>query len=547
VTSDLPRAETSVDEGPVPSVDEGIFKLSASGQQIARAAGLVMALFIASRVLGLAREIVIARQFGTSAELDAYLAAFRLPDLLFQLVAGGALGSAFIPTFTGHLAREDLAGAWRLTSAVINWVLLILTTLALLAAWGAPLLVARVVAPGFSPPQQALTAELMRLMLISTVVFGVSGVVMGALNARRHFLLPALAPIIYNLAIIGGALLLGPRWGVRGLAIGVVTGACGHLVVQLPELFRQGMNYHPILAPRDPGVREVARLMAPRALGLAAVQLNFLVNIILASSLTTGSIVALNYAFLLMLLPQGIFAQAVATAAFPTFSILVAQGAGAEMRRTFANTLRAVLYLSVPAAVGLVVLRRPLVALLLQRGAFTADSTAAVAWALLFYALGLVGHAAVEILARAFYALHDTKTPVAVGVAAMLGNVGLSLAFLQLFRAGGWAPHGGLALANSVATTAEMAALLLLLRGRLGGLEGRDLAAATARIALGAALMGAALALYVRWGSGLSVWASGGLGIALGAAAYLGITWALGAEEPTVLLRIAVSKVSRRR
>jgi putative peptidoglycan lipid II flippase len=502
-----------------------------------------MALFVASRALGLAREIVIARQFGTSAGLDAYLAAFRLPDLLFQLVAGGALGSAFIPIFTGYLAREDLAGAWRLASAVINWVLLILTTLALLAAWGAPLLVARVVAPGFSEPQQALTAELMRLMLVSTVVFGVSGVVMGALNARQHFLLPALAPIVYNLAIIGGALLLGPRWGVRGLAIGVVIGACGHLAVQLPELLRQGMSYHPVLAPRDPGVREVARLMAPRALGLAAVQLNFLVNTILASGLATGSIVALNYGFLLMLLPQGIFAQAVATAAFPTFSTLAAQGATAEMRRTFANTLRAVLYLSVPAAVGLIVLRRPLVALVLQRGAFTADSTAAVAWALLFYALGLVGHAAVEILARAFYALHDTKTPVAVGVAAMLGNVGLSLAFLQLFRSVGWAPYGGLALANSVATTAEMAALLLLLRGRLGGLGGRGLAAATARIALGAALMGAALALYGRWGSGLSVWASGGLGIALGGALYAAVTWALGAEEPTALLRVAMQKV----
>lgn len=533
---------------------------SISGRQVAQAAGLVMAMFIASRILGLVREIVIAHQFGTSAALDAYLAAFRLPDTLFQVVAGGALGSAFIPTFAGYLARDDRQGAWRLAGAVINWALLTLTALALLSAWGAPWLVARVIAPGFSPSQQALTVELMRLMLISTVIFGVSGVVMGALNARQHFLLPALAPLVYNLAIIGGALWLGPLWGVHGLAVGVVVGACGHLAVQLPELFRQGMTYRLTLAPRDPGVREVARLMAPRTLGLAAVQLNFLVNTILASGLPAGSIVAINYGFIIMLLPQGVFAQAVATAVFPAFSLLVAQGDSAGMRRTFTDSLRAVLYLSVPAAVGLIVLRHPLVEMLLQRGAFSAESTDAVAFALLFYSLGLVGHATVEILSRAFYALHDTKTPVTVGVAAMLGNVGLSLALLPLFRGMGWAAHGGLALANSLATTAEMVALLLLLRGRLGGLDeqqlrchgrqlrchGRGMAAALGRIVLGAALMGGALALYTRWGSAFSAWVSGGLGILLGGAVYVGITWALGAEEPKALARLVVSRISRR-
>jgi putative peptidoglycan lipid II flippase len=506
-------------------------------RQIAQAAGLVMALFVASRILGLVREVVIARQFGTSADMDAYLAAFRLPDLLFQIVAGGALGSAFIPTLASYLERDDLPGGWRLTSAVINWVLLILSGLAVLAAVAAPTLVAKVIAPGFSPPQQALCAQLMRLMLISTILFGVSGIVMGALNARQHFLFPALAPVIYNLAIIASALGLGPWLGVRGLAFGVVVGALGHLAIQLPELARQGMAYHPALDPADPGVREVARLMGPRALGLAAVQLNFLVNTILASGLAPGSLVALNYAFLLMLLPEGVFAQAVATAAFPTFSELVARGATSDMRRTFAGTLRAVLYLTIPAAVGLIALRQPLVALLLQRGAFTEASTTAVAWALLFYALGLVAHAAVEILARAFYALHDTKTPVAVGVAAMLSNIALSLLLIRLFQVPGWAPHGGLALANSIATTGEMAALLLILRGRLEGLEGQRLAASLGRMALGAAIMGCALALLAAWGGRLGVWIIGGGGILLGGAVYLGITWALGAEEPVALKR----------
>ncbi|MFN2225821.1 MAG: murein biosynthesis integral membrane protein MurJ, partial [Anaerolineae bacterium] len=285
--------------------------------QIARAAGLVMALFVVSRALGLLREVVISHRFGTGGELDAYLAAFRLPDILFQIVAGGALASAFLPTFATLLAGDDDEGAWRLASAVINLVLILTAVLSVAAALAAPWLVRTVVAPGFPPARQDLTAGLMRLMLLTPTVFGVSGVVMGILNARQHFLLPALAPIVYNLGIIGGAVLLAPRLGVQGLALGVVVGALGHLLVQLPGLARHGLRYSPVLGLRDPGVHEVGRLMLPRVLGLAAVQVNFLVNTILASGLVAGSLAAINYAWLLMLLPQGVFAQSVATAAFP--------------------------------------------------------------------------------------------------------------------------------------------------------------------------------------------------------------------------------------
>ncbi|MFB0537413.1 MAG: murein biosynthesis integral membrane protein MurJ, partial [Anaerolineae bacterium] len=285
----------------------------------------MIAAFALSRVLGLAREMIIGQQFGTSGELDAYLAAFRLPDILFQLVAGGALGSAFIPTFSGYLARGAERGAWRLASAVINLVLVVLSALALLAAAFAPLLVAKVVAPGFDPAKRALTVQLMRLMLLSPVIFGVSGIVMGILNSYQHFLLPALAPIVYNLSIIGAAFFLSPSLGIQSLAVGVVVGSVLHLAVQIPALIRRGMDYSPILGLGNPGVREVGRLMAPRVLGLAVVQLNFLINTILASGLADGSLAALNFAWLLMLLPQGIFAQALATAAFPTFSELAAK------------------------------------------------------------------------------------------------------------------------------------------------------------------------------------------------------------------------------
>jgi len=342
---------------------------------LARAATTVSLAFVASRVLGLLREVIISQQFGTSPELDAYLAAFRIPDILFQLIAGGALGSAFIPIFTAYLARGDRAGAQRLAAGVINLILAALSLLALVMAVFAPWLVAVIVAPGFSPAQQTLTANLMRLMLISTVVFGVSGIVMGILNAQQHFLVPALAPIIYNFAIIGGALGLGPVFGVYGLAAGVVVGAFGHLLIQLPALARAGFRWQPILAVRDEGVREVARLMGPRVVGLAITQLNFLVNTILASGLGAGSLAALNYAWILMLLPQGIVAQALATAVFPTFSAQAARGETAAMRATFSTALRGLLFLMLPAAVGLLIARAPIIELLLQRGRFDATST----------------------------------------------------------------------------------------------------------------------------------------------------------------------------
>jgi len=502
---------------------------SAGKQQIARAAGLVMALFMLSRLLGLIREMIIGAQFGTSADLDAYLAAFRLPDLLFQLVAGGALGSAFIPTFTSYLARESRDVAWRLASGVANLVLAVMTAIAAVAAILAPWLVRGAIAPGFEPTQQALTVRLMRTMLITPVIFGVSGLVMGALNAHQHFLLPAAAPIIYNLAIIGGALGLAPRLGVTGLAVGVVTGSVLHLLVQIPGLLWFKARYWPVLTLRDPGVREVGRLMAPRVLGLAAVQVNFLINTILASSLAEGSLSALNFAWLMMLLPQGVFAQAVATAAFPTFSAQAARGEIDEMRSTLSATLRAIFFLSVPAAVGLLMLRMPLVQLLFQRGAFEASSTETVAWALQFYALGLPAHAGVEVVARAFYALHDTRTPVAISVVAMVLNVVLSLILIRPLA------HGGLALANTLATTLELLGMMILVRRRLEGVEGRRLIHASGRVVVAATLMGGALwasRLLVRGAIGETnaAFEAGG-GVLLGVAVYFCASLAMGAGE----------------
>ena len=515
--------------------------------RIARAATLVMALFIASRVLGLLREVVIAHQFGTSAQMDAYLAAFRLPDFLFYVVAGGALGSAFIPTFTGYVARQDMPGAWRLASAVVNWVILILSLLGAIAAVFAPWIVRQLYAD-FSPEQQALTIELMRWMLISTVIFGVSGVLMGILNAQQHFLLPALAPVIYNVAIILGAWLLGPIWGVHGLTAGVVLGAAGHLLVQLPGLVwsKQPMQYRPVLPLGDAGVREVGRLMGPRVLGLAAVQLNFVVNTVLAASLATGSVTALNYGWIIMLLPQGVISQSVATALFPTLAALAATGEWAEMRRVFGLTLRTMLFLTLPAAVGLILLAEPIVGLLLQRGAFDEISTQRTAWALSLFSLGLVGHAVVEIAARAFYALKNTKTPVTIGILAIAVNVVLSIVLMRLFARLGWMPHGGLALANAIAVTLEMVVLLVLLRPVMGGLSVDGLTASLVKLALATGGMTLTVLVTKPFLPAQPAWAAGLLGLAIGGAIYLGLAYLLKVEALKLVEQRILGRIKRR-
>jgi putative peptidoglycan lipid II flippase len=503
--------------------------------QLARAAALVIGAYVLSRVLGLGREIIIGREFGTTRELDAYLAAFRIPDLIFQLIAGGALGSAFIPTFTTYLARSRETEAWRLASSIMNLVLAVLTASAAVAALLAPWLVSGI-APGFTPEEQALTVQLMRTMLVSPVVFGLSGVVMGILNSYRHFLVPALAPAVYNLCIIAGAALLAPRMGVFGLAAGVVAGSFMHLAIQIPQLVRQGASYRPTIDLSNPGVREVGRLMLPRVLGLATVQVNFLVNTLLASKLVEGSLAALNYAWLLMLLPQGIFAMGIATAAFPTFSDLAARGRREELRSTVSETLRLTLFLSIPSAVALIILREPLVRLLLERGRFDPSSTQAVAWALQFYALGLVAHSALEILTRGFYSMHDTRTPVIVGVGAMILNIVLSLVLIRPLQ------HGGLALANSAATIVETVLLLLIIRGRLGGLERGTLVRSTMKIALAATVMGIAILWVTTWTQASSVLLQVGGALMLGGFLFLAVSAIMRSEELRALRSVVRRK-----
>jgi len=469
-----------------------------ANRQIARAAAIVMAAFVLSNLVGLARQMLVMSAFGTTSVMDAYNAASRLPDLLFNLVAGGALGSAFIPVFTGLLAKEERARAWRLASSIINLVTATLLITSIIAGVFAAPIVRHVLAPGFTPSEQALTVSLLRILLISPLIFGLSGLLMGILNAHQRFLLPALAPTMYWLGMIFGVVVWAPRYGIFGLAWGAVLGALLHMGVQIPGLLKlPARRYLLTLGLDDPAVREVGRLMAPRVLGVAIVQLNFWINVVLASSQPEGSLSAIQNAWAVMTMPQVVIAQAIAIAALPTFSAQVARGEIAAMRRSLASTLRGVALLAIPAMVGLILLRKPIIAVLFQRGKFDAHSTELVAWALLWYALGLASHSFVEVVSRAFYALHDTKTPVLVGSVAMSLNLVFSFAFVALFNSIGWMPHGGLALANTLATTLEMGGLLYMMRRRLGGLEGGHLWQGVWQATVASALMGAAVeAIY---------------------------------------------------
>ncbi|MFZ1629793.1 MAG: murein biosynthesis integral membrane protein MurJ [Anaerolineae bacterium] len=428
---------------------------------IARNTLIVAAAFGLAAAAGLLRNIILGRQFGIGADLDAYYAAFKLPDLLFSIVAGGALATAFIPVFADFLAADDRAGAWRLASAVTNLVVLVVTALAVVAGLAAPWLVGRVIAPGFAPAAQAETAAVMRILLVSTVIFGVSAVQGSVLHSFKHFLLPALAPVVYPLGIVAGALWLGPLWGTRGLAVGAVIGALLHLAIKFPALLHYGFHWRPVLDLRTPAMRHVLWLLGPRLLDLGVFHVTLIMMTNLASRLGTGSVSALEWGWDAMQLPETLIGTAFGLVAFPTLAELAARGDLAGLRRTLSQSLRVVVALTVPAAVGLIVLGRPLLQLLYQRGAFDANSTEAVYVALRFYALGLVGHASLELVARAFFARQDTLTPLLLATASALVNIVLGLLLM------GPLGFGGLALANSIAVTAEVLALTFVLRRRL--------------------------------------------------------------------------------
>ncbi len=459
-----------------------------AGRRIARATTILLGGFLASRMAGLVRDVVVLPQFGTSGDLDLYYAAFRIPDLIFNLVAGGALGSALVPVFAEYRSAESSDRLARLASIVFNVVGVAALLAAVLGILFTPLVVPFLGA-GFSPEQQDRLAMLVRILLLQPVLFGLGEVVTRFLQVQGHFAYPAMAPTLYNLAIIAAAIVLGPSMGTMGLAVGVVLGSVVYLLVQLPAARTLGFRWRPEIDLQEPGLRRMAPLMLPRLVDRGAVQLGFVLTTRLASFLPAGHFAALNVAWVLMMLPLGTFAMSAANAAYPTIADQAARGQREVLAATVRRTLSSILFLMVPSALGLILVGLPLVQTLYQRGEFTLESAVLTATALAFYAAGLPAHGAIEILTRSFYALQDTRTPVALSVAAMATNILLATVLV------GPLGHIGIALAMSASASLETVALLALLNRRLPHVVTLGLLWTVSRTGLAAVAMGVATVL----------------------------------------------------
>lgn len=474
-----------------------------------RSAGVVSAAIALSRLTGLAREMVMARFFGAGQAYDAFLLGFRIPNLARDLFAEGALSSAFVPTFTRVLQTGGRRQAAELANLVATALVLIVGALCLLGMIFSPELV-RLLAPGFAevPGKFELAVNLTRVMFPFLLLVALAAQAMGVLNACDRFGVPALASSYFNVgSVVFGLLLgfwLGPRLGldpIAGMAWGVVLGGMLQLLSQTPSLVRAGFVFRPRLDWSHPGLRQILHLMGPAILGNAAVQINVMVNTNFASSITDaaghvidGPVSWLGYAFRFMQLPLGLFGVAIASATLPAISRSAAASDLEAFRGTLSRSLGMVLLLTLPASVGLAVLGEPMIGAIYQRGAFSAAATEQTARALTFYAVGLAGYAALKVLAPAFYALGDARTPMFISLASIGVNYAVAFSMVRHFAIG----HVGLALSTSAVAWFGCVAQLLLLRARLGGIRGRALAASTVKIAAASLAMGLAVAFASR-------------------------------------------------
>src|SRR3989440_3699452 len=511
--------------------------MSSERRRIASAATLILVAYGLSRVLGAVRELVIANTFGTGHNLDDYRVAFGVPDLLFNLLLAGAISSAFIPVLSEYLAKNEPERARQIAGRVLNASVLILTVGAAVLFVVAPWYVS-LIAFGYSPKDHELIVSLTRILLLQPIFLGAGGMVIGILTAYQRFFAQALAPLFYNGAIIVAAAFFAPRYGVTALAIGVVAGAMLHLGVQLPALWRTGWRPTAALGLDDPGVRKVGRLMFPIALGLAAAHVNVFVDTILGTSLPHGRVAALRYADTMAQLPLGTFSQALAFVLFPFLARDAALGAIDSIRHRTSLALRLNIFVLVPASVGLALLGVPITAALFERGQFGSESVRQTAFALTFFSLGLAGQAATALLVRVFYALQDVITPLRISLGVIGGDLATNVVLVHLLA------QGGLALATWIAATLNAVLLARALRGRLGGLEGRQILQTARRAIVGvvptAAVTGGVAYLITRGSmqGGLRPLVAALAAAALGGATYLAIQLALRSEEVGVVLSV---------
>jgi putative peptidoglycan lipid II flippase len=466
-----------------------------------KAAGIIGLAVMCSRLLGLLREQIFAALFGGGAAMDAFTAAFRIPNLLRDLFAEGALSTAFVTTFSKTIARGNDADAWRLANKVATMTALVLGLLCILGMVFSDELV-RLLAPGFDAEKTALTAHLTRIMFPFILLVSLAALVMGMLNAKNVFGVPAMASSFFNMGSIVGGVTLGywmdPHFGPRallGLAFATVFGGALQLLVQLPSLGRLGYRFRPDFLWRDPGVKAILLLMGPAVIAASTTQVNVLVNSMFASRLGDGAIFWLAIAFRLMQLPLGLFGVALGTVTLPLLSRLVATGRMDAFRTELAHAMRLAFLLTIPSMAGLMMLAEPIISVLYQHGKFDAREAAQAAGALRFYAIGLAGYAALKVLVNAFYALERRKTPMLVSFLA----VGLNLLFNWIFTFRlGWG-HRGLAFSTGCIATFNFLLLYALMEIQLKGLESRRLLRLLGKLAVATAALAAVCAASSRW------------------------------------------------
>ena len=478
---------------------------SPRGSSLMRAASQAGSATMASRILGLVREQVLAHAFGASHQMDAFRVAFRLPNLVRDLFAEGAMTAAFVPTFSRTLATADREAAWRLGRRAITALVLVTGLVAI-----AGILLAEPLTRAFAaeyaevPGKFELTVRLTRWMFPFLPLVAVAVAAAGMLNALGRFFVPAFAPAMFNVASIACIVLLVPvmsslGWEpVTALAIAVLVGGAGQVLLQWPQLRAEGFRYRFDFAPRDPGLREILLLMGPGTVGVAATQLNVYVNTVLATSQQPGAVSWLDYAFRIMYLPIGLFGVSIASASLPMISAHAGRDDLPAVRQTLAHAMRLMASLTVPATVGLIALGTPIVRLIYERGRFVSSDTDAVALALAAYSPGLIGYSAVKVLSPTFYALRDTRTPVIVSVTAVLTNAALNLVLVRQYG------YAGLGAGTALASLLNATLLYILLRRRLGQLQGGRLFSTVVRIGIASAVMGMAA-----WG--LHAWLAAGL------------------------------------
>lgn len=512
--------------------------------QVAKAAGIVGGLTFLSRISGYVRDMVVASFFGAGIYADAFIAAFRVPNLMRRLFGEGSLGVAFVPVFSEYLVQGDRDGADKLTCAALRLLTVILAIAVMLGVLLAPLIV-RLIAPGFDgiPEKMQLTVGLTRIMFPYLFFIGLVALAMAILNTLGYFAAPALAPVLLNLAMIGSILLaasFSPLPGVQivALAIGVLLGGMLQLGLQLPFLKRLRIGFNVRGPMFHPGLRKVGRLMLPTIFGSAVYQINIIVGTLLASKLSEGSVSYLYYADRLVQFPLGIFAVALGTAVLPTLS---RQAAGRDffgLKQTFSEAVCLIFFITLPAMVGLAVLREPIVALLFQRGAFDASASQLTADALLYYCMGLWAFAAVRVLLPTFYALQDTWLPVRSAMVSIGANIVLGVVLMKPMG------HCGLALATSLASILNFVLLTLSLRLRLGAMRWSSIAVSIAKSLFCAILMGWVVWLLGRydWGGssdhGMLLFVRLVFTIAIGVALFILLAKALHLRELKLMMDI---------